>query len=113
MKRVRVLDVVVLLVMASAAVRAADVIDERAGTPDSPTGQPEVAGFAEFPGNDEDPRVLYILPWQAPTLPRKVDISLSAEAPDLLQPVDPEALERHRLFRQTLNPDLDSNLPMR
>lgn len=61
---------------------------------------------------DDDPRVLYILPWQPPTLPAKSAEPLDGEAADLSEPLDPIALERHRVFRQTLNPQLDSLTPI-
>ncbi|WP_166259748.1 hypothetical protein [Marinobacter salicampi] len=57
--------------------------------------------------DDEDPRVLNILPWQPPTLPKRPRTELNSEAPELLSPVDPHTLERHRKFRQNLDPDLD------
>jgi len=59
---------------------------------------------------DDDPGVLYILPWQPPTLPRRPRAELNDHAPDLLEPLDPLALERHRIFRETLNPSPDSYL---
>lgn len=59
---------------------------------------------------DDDPGVLYILPWQPPTLPRRPRANLDDHAPDLLEPLDPLALERHRIFRETLNPSPDSYL---
>lgn len=61
---------------------------------------------------DDDPGLLYILPWQPPTLPRRPRARLDDGAPDLLEPMDPVALERHRVFRETLNPSLDSSLSM-
>ncbi len=62
------------------------------------------------PSADDDPGVLYILPWQPPTLPRRPRARLEDRAPDLLEPLDPLALERHRIFRETLNPSPDSYL---
>ena len=62
-----------------------------------------VEGLSASLGEDE-PRVLYILPWQAPSLPRRPRADLNDEAPELLRPADPVALERHRLFRENLNP---------
>ena len=62
-----------------------------------------VEGLSASLGEDE-PRVLYILPWQAPSLPRRPRADLNDEAPELLRPTDPVALERHRLFRENLNP---------
>lgn len=62
--------------------------------------------------DDRDPRVLYILPWQPPTLPKRPRTELNAEAPTLLEPISPEALERHRHFRQSLDPNLGSALSL-
>ncbi|TYC62687.1 hypothetical protein FMN52_02705 [Marinobacter sp. BW6] len=62
-----------------------------------------VEGLSASLGEDE-PRVLYILPWQAPTLPRRPRADLNDRAPELVRPADPVALERHRLFRENLNP---------
>ena len=61
---------------------------------------------------DDDPGVLYILPWQPPTLPRRSRAELDAGSEDLLEPKDPLTLERHRTFRETLNPLLDSTLSL-
>lgn len=62
-----------------------------------------VEGISASLGEDE-PRVLYILPWQAPSLPRRPRADLNDKAPELVRPADPFALERHRLFRENLNP---------
>lgn len=62
-----------------------------------------VEGLSASLGEDE-PRVLYILPWQAPSLPKRPRADLNDEAPELIRPADPVALERHRLFRENLNP---------
>ncbi len=61
---------------------------------------------------DDDPGVLYILPWQPPTLPRRSRAELDAGSEELLEPKDPLTLERHRTFRETLNPLLDSTLSL-
>lgn len=62
-----------------------------------------VEGISASLGEDE-PRVLYILPWQAPSLSKRPRAELDDRAPELLAPVDPLALERHRVFRENLNP---------
>ncbi len=62
-----------------------------------------VEGISASLGEDE-PRVLYILPWRAPSLPKRPRAKLDDTAPELMRPADPVALERHRLFRETLNP---------
>ena len=60
-----------------------------------------VEGISASAGEDE-PRVLTILPWRAPTLPRQPRAELDSTAAELVQPVDPLVLERHREFRQSL-----------
>lgn len=65
--------------------------------------QLRVEGISASLGEDE-PRVLYILPWQPPSLPARPRAKLDDKEPELIQPVDPVALERHRRFRETLNP---------
>ncbi|MBZ2167897.1 hypothetical protein K8I84_03900 [Marinobacter sp. F4216] len=62
-----------------------------------------VEGISTSVGED-NPRVLYILPWQPPTLPRRERQELNSSAPSLTQPVDAEVLERQRVFRESLNP---------
>ena len=47
-----------------------------------------VEGLSASLGEDE-PRVLYILPWQAPSLPRRPREDLNDEAPELVRPADP------------------------
>ena len=61
---------------------------------------------------DDDPGVLYILPWQPPTLPRRSRAELDAGSEELLEPKDPLTLERHRTFRKTLSPLLDSTISL-
>lgn len=60
-----------------------------------------IEGISASMGEDE-PRVLTILPWRAPTLPRRPKAELESSAPELVQPLDPLALERHREFRRGL-----------
>ncbi|MEC7815123.1 MAG: hypothetical protein VX939_02545 [Pseudomonadota bacterium] len=62
-----------------------------------------IAGIQASSGED-DPRILYILPWQHPTLARRPRTSLITELPALMAPADSRTLENHRQFRETLNP---------
>lgn len=62
-----------------------------------------IAGIQASSGED-DPRILYIMPWQHPTLPRRPRTSLNTELPALMAPADSRTLENHRHFRETLNP---------
>lgn len=60
-----------------------------------------IEGISANEGEDE-PRVLTILPWRAPTLPRRPRAELESSAPELVQALDPVTLERHREFRRGL-----------
>ncbi|QBM17166.1 hypothetical protein MARI_12720 [Marinobacter sp. JH2] len=62
-----------------------------------------VTGISLSSGED-DPRILYILPWRGPSLPRRPRADLNQELPELTRPVTATAMENHRLFRETLNP---------
>ena len=57
---------------------------------------------------EDNPGVVYILPWQPPTLPRRTRDALETNASELLAPMDPTVFERHQNFQQSLNPTLDS-----
>ena len=63
----------------------------------------QVQGLSAGTGED-DPRILYILPWQTPSLPRRPRTELNQQALELLRPVPQPVLENHRQFRETLNP---------
>lgn len=71
-----------------------------------------IEGISASIGEDE-PRVLTIIPWRAPTLPRRPRAELERSAPALIQPLDPVVFERHRKFRQSLGvaSDEGSNRP--
>lgn len=72
-------------------------------TPEKARATLEIAGISATTGEDE-PRILFILPWQPPSLPRRPRAELEDRAPELEQPVDPMAEERHRRFRNILDP---------
>ena len=105
----RLIGLVAILAFNGQAVAAAPVDGGGSPAKESMEAGLQVAGIARQ-SNDEDPRVLTILPWQPPSLPVRPRTELRSEAPGLLVPVDPLTLERHRHFRQTLDPDLDSSL---
>lgn len=76
--------------------------------PDSVSGTAAVPaltieGLAARPGED-NPRMLFILPWQAPTLPRHPEASLPEQAPELEGLLDPRAFDNLRRFRDSLDP---------
>ena len=71
----------------------------------------EVAGISASAGED-DPRILYILPWQTPSLPRRPRAELNQAAPELMQSVSTTAMENHRHFRETLNPLVLEPIPV-
>lgn len=66
-----------------------------------------VQGISPVKGED-NPGILYILPWQPPSLPRRSRSALESNAAELQQPVDPAVFERHQEFQQLLNPPEDS-----
>lgn len=54
--------------------------------------------------NEEEPRVLHIVPWQPPTLSRRERAPPELSGVEtLLRPIDVEAFRTHRHFRQTLD----------
>lgn len=63
--------------------------------------------------SEDNPGILYILPWQPPTLPRRTRGALETNASELLEPMDPTVFERHQNFHQSLNPSLDSTNSLR
>lgn len=93
----------VFLLLTSSVCSASGVEDELSEV-DS-RGENEVRlsieGISARIGEDE-PRVLTILPWRSPTLPRRPRAELQSVAPDLVQPLDPLVLEHHRKFRRSL-----------
>jgi len=107
LNRIRLVALAGLIIMAGGQALADAATDNLSG--DSPPIELRVAGITAHSA-DDDPGVLYILPWQPPTLPRRPRPRLDDSAPDLLEPQDPMALERHRIFRETLNPSPDSYL---
>lgn len=100
----------VSLAMLPARALAADAGTDAPVT-DTETVALTVEGITRHTG-DDDPGVLYILPWQPPTLPRRTRAELEAGSDELFEPKDPLTLERHRKFRETLNPSLDSALSL-
>lgn len=82
------------------------------GASESGEGEETVAltieGINSTSGED-NPGILYILPWQPPTLPRRTRGALEPNAAELLEPMDPVVFERHQNFQQSLNPVLDSS----
>lgn len=62
-----------------------------------------IEGIAATTGED-DPRILFILPWQPPSLPQRPRAELTDRDAGLEEPLDPIALENHRRFRDTLDP---------
>ena len=62
-----------------------------------------IQGISATRGED-DPRILFILPWQPPSLPRRPRAELDDHAPSLEKSLDPLVLENHLRFRETLDP---------
>lgn len=99
------------LVVATGLIALLATLPSPAFATESETVALSVEGITRHTG-DDDPGVLYILPWQPPTLPRRTRAELEAGNEELLEPKDPLTLERHRKFRETLNPSLDSALSL-
>ena len=53
-------------------------------------------------GNQEQPRVLYIVPWQPADGPDSLYRDLSSQIDDLLEPVEREAFQRELQLRRQL-----------
>lgn len=99
------------LMAATGLIALLTILPSQAFATESETVALSVEGITRHTG-DDDPGVLYILPWQPPTLPRRTRAELEAGNEELLEPKDPLTLERHRKFRETLNPSLDSTLSL-
>ena len=92
---------------------------EKASTTTSTTESPametvalSIDGISPTSGED-NPGIVYILPWQPPTLPRRSGAALETNAAELLEPMDPVVFDRHQNFQQSLNPVLDSTNTLR
>src|SRR5690554_8145212 len=85
---------VLISVMAHGAAAEEETQDQRRSL--------EVAGISASAGED-DPRILYILPWQTPSLPRRPRAELNQAAPELMQPVSTTALrsEERRVGKES------------
>ncbi len=59
-------------------------------------------------GNNEQPQVLYLIPWQAPSIPAREEHPPVRTLQNALQPVNPEFHEKELYFRKTQT--LHSNL---
>ncbi len=99
------------LITATGLMALLATLSSQAMATESETVALSVEGITRHTG-DDGPGVLYILPWQPPTLPRRTRAELEAGNEELLEPKDPLTLERHRKFRETLNPSLDSTLSL-
>lgn len=60
-------------------------------------------------GNQEQPRVLNILPWQAPAGPESLYQDLASAIDDLYLPVKRESFQRELRLRQELDAAQDSS----
>jgi hypothetical protein len=81
-----------------------------AGTaaPAPKTGNPRVIdsidlGTTSITGNQELPKVLYIVPWKKSDLGDLVGRPVNTLLDEVLTPVDPEVFERHLEYYETLN----------
>ncbi|MFE8069703.1 hypothetical protein QQM79_01470 [Marinobacteraceae bacterium S3BR75-40.1] len=54
--------------------------------------------------SDEQPKVLNIVPWKPPTIQRRAKPELRTDSVEpVIKPIDPEAFQTHRRFRQSLD----------
>lgn len=105
-RMIRVLSVLVLVLPGVGSAEPED------GPVDTETVALTVEGISSTSGED-NPGILYILPWQPPTLPRRTRGALETNASELLEPMDPAVFEHHQKFQQSLNPSLDSTNSLR
>lgn len=54
-------------------------------------------------GNKEQPKVLYIVPWQNPPGAGEINIPFSSMTDDLFQPMDREEFQRETQYHEQLN----------
>jgi len=52
-------------------------------------------------GNNEQPQVLYLIPWQSPSIPAREEHPPVKTLSGVLSPVDPEFHEKEIFFRKT------------
>lgn len=65
-----------------------------------------------FQGNREQPRVLYIVPWQQPGGPPELERPISGEINQLFEPIDRDSFERELKYIKFLqDPDQNSSNP--
>lgn len=102
--RAKMLFVFALLWLLTPAVCTASAADDGAEGVSAQQGELERLSIEDISASvgEDEPRVLTILPWRAPTLPRRPRAELQRSAPELVQPLDPVVLEQHREFRQSL-----------
>jgi hypothetical protein len=62
-------------------------------------------GTTSITGNQELPKVLYIVPWKKSDLGDLVGKPLNTLLDEVLTPIDPEVFERHLAYYETLHGD--------
>ena len=60
-------------------------------------------GTTSITGNQELPKVLYIVPWKRSDLGDLIGRPVNSLLDEVLAPVDPEVFERHLLYYETLH----------
>jgi hypothetical protein len=73
----------------------------RAGTPQRAIDSIDL-GTTSITGNQELPKVLYIVPWKKSDLGDLVGRPVNTLLDEVLAPVDPEVFERHLEYYETL-----------
>ncbi|MCP5161834.1 MAG: hypothetical protein H7A00_09230 [Hahellaceae bacterium] len=64
------------------------------------SGKEELEGIS-IQGNNEQPQVLYLIPWQSPSIPAREEHPPVKQLSGVLAPVDPEFHENELFFRKT------------
>ena len=60
-------------------------------------------GTTSITGNQELPKVLYIVPWKRSDLGDHVGRPVNTLLDEVLEPIDPEVFERHLQYYETLH----------
>jgi hypothetical protein len=99
--------------LAAAADRAAAEVEALspavATSPSTPSARPRTAidridlGATSITGNQELPKVLYIVPWKRSDLGELIGRPVNTLLDEVLAPVDPEVFERHLSYYETLH----------
>jgi hypothetical protein len=87
---------------------AAEAVAAPAAAPVSAAARPATVdrldlGTTSITGNQELPKVLYIVPWKRSDLGELIGRPVDTLLDEVLAPVDPEVFERHLSYYETLH----------